>query len=490
MSTYQAGVVGFFISVFVFYLIAIQLGGKPANLKQFFHDRNVSLNVFSLAAGNLALAQGIVFVLMGTRQFGFLYLLVPGVVFLAQFVVYPKLITWVNEDLYLRGTVLAGISDAMDIVAGKPVRFQMFTTIYIVLTFLFGLCYEIFVSSNWLAAAMFPDQTVAGKGVIAFVILALTLSYVITGGYRTVQRTDCIQVIFGTTLIIGILVILLSNGPAAPQSKSSPLLPTGVSLWVAFLTMLIAPFATQIYSILNHALASHQQNVKERKRLFKVAGLVIFFIYIALAIVALYYNHTQGDALDELNAWLSSSTKSYAFQNVFLVMFATIGMGAIIMSTVDTMMITVAQVSFEGFVKGNSKSEETKDRQLRNIRTVIPGVFVPVFAILAWWWYVKPDSFNLLFAVASPCQAIAPMIVCLLWLSKRGKVSAILRPVIGNIRYVDLYYMLFFLTLVGAFVALATNWKWSLSVGFFAFLISSFVSFIIFIQQKSLTTIS
>jgi hypothetical protein len=136
METYQAGLAGFLASVLVFYLISFFWGGKPTNLKQFFHDRNVSLNVFSLTAGNLALAQGVVFVLMGTQSFGLLYLLLPGMLFLGQFVVYPKLIACLGENLYSRGTVLAGLADKLDLAAAKPVRFQMFTTSYVLLTYL------------------------------------------------------------------------------------------------------------------------------------------------------------------------------------------------------------------------------------------------------------------------------------------------------------------------------------------------------------------
>jgi hypothetical protein len=159
-------------------------------------------------------------------------------------------------------------------------------------------------------------------------------------------------------------------------------------------------------------------------------------------------------------------------------------MGAMIMSTVDTMMITITQSGFEGFFKGNSKSEDTNNRQLRKVRLGMLGIFVPVFAVLAWWWYANPNTFNLIFAVASPCEALAPMIVCLLLLSKRGDVSPILRPAVGKLRYLELFYALLFFTLVGAFIALCLHWKWSRGVGFFAFLISTLLSWVVLRQPR------
>ena len=485
METYQAGLAGFLVSVLGFYLISFFWGGKPSNLKQFFHDRNVTLNVFSLSAGNLALAQGIVFVLMGTQIFGALYLLLPGMLFLGQFVVYPKLIARLGENLYDRGTVLTGLSDKLDAAAAKPVHFQLFTTSYVLLTYLICLCYEIFVSSKWLAVAMFPNPTVTGQIVIAFMLLAFTLSYTVTGGYRTVQRTDLMQVLFALILIGGIVYFLGSNVPTTLTPTKSALFPTSAPVLVGFLTMLMTPFTAQIYGILNHSFASHQENAGERRNLFKGAGLMIFIVYIVLAVAALYYNHTKDGAQAALESWLSGSVKGAGTTNAMFVAVAGIGIGAMIMSTVDTMMITITQNGFECLLKGNSKSEVSNNNQLRNVRLAMLGIFVPVFAVLAWWWYAKANTFNLIFAVASPCEALAPMIVCLLLLSKRGDVSPILRPVFGNLRYLELYYGLLFITLIGAFIALGLHWQWSKGVGFFALVISSSLAWVVLRRPKN-----
>ena len=485
METYQAGLAGFLFSVLAFYLISVFWGGKPTNIKQFFHDKNVSLNVFSLAAGNLALGQGIVFVLLGTQNFGVVYLLLPGMLFLGQFVVYPKLISRVGEDLYARGTVLSGLSDKLDAAASKPVHFQWFTTSYVILTYLFCLCYEILVSTNLLALVMFPNPTLTGKIVIAFMLLAFTLSYAVTGGYRTVQRTDLMQVLFALVLIVGILTFLVTNVPASPPVSTSALIPTSAPVWVAFLTMFLTPFTAQIYGILNHSFASHQDNIGDRKKLFHAAGLLVFVVYIVLAGAALYYNHNKGDAKAALETWLSTSVKGSGMANSWLVAIAAIGLGAMIMSTVDTMMIAITQSGFEVF-KGNSKSEDPTNQQLKIIRMAMLGIFVPVFVVMAWWWYAALDAFSLVFAVASPCEALAPMIVCLIFLTKRGDVSPILRPVIGKIRYLDVFYALLFLTLVGAFIALHTHWQWSKGVGFFAFVISSLLAWVV-LRQPNLT---
>lgn len=486
MQTYQAGLVGFIISVVGFYLISIFWGGKPTNIKEFFHDGNVRWNVFSLTAANLALGTGVVYVLDGTQAFGVLYLTLPLMLLFGQRV-YAKLVSSVApQSLFTRGTLLAGLADELDKAnAGKKVCFQQLTIFYVIVTYILGLCYEIFVSAHWLATTMSPTPGVAGEAIIAFLVLALTLSYTVSGGYRTIQKTDVMQVFCAFILIGGLVLFLLFSQPSPnPSVVKAAWIPASAPLWIALLTMILTPFTAQFYGILNHSLASHQQESADRKKLFKRASILISAVYVILASAAFYYNHSKGDAHAAVESWLSSSMQAGGASAFVVVALAAIGMGAIVMSTVDTMMITITQTGYEGFFKGDSN--QTGKAGLGMIRSAMLVIFIVAFSILLFLWKTKPDTLSLLFAAASPCEALAPLIVCLIYLAKWNKLNAILAPVVGKIRYIDLFfYVLLPLTLIAAFIALGSHWKWTRGIGFFAFAISAGLSLFIALRAKN-----
>ncbi|HEX8490995.1 MAG TPA: hypothetical protein VF626_08255, partial [Chthoniobacterales bacterium] len=150
MSTYQAALAGFLISVAVFYIVSIIWGGRPTNVKEFFHDANVPRNVFSLTAANFALGTGIAYILDGTQSYGILFLILPAMLLLGQLTFGRLAARLAPKGLFKRGTLVTGLSDKLDRLAGRRVYFHQFTTSYVLFTVILGLCYEIFVSAKWL----------------------------------------------------------------------------------------------------------------------------------------------------------------------------------------------------------------------------------------------------------------------------------------------------------------------------------------------------
>ncbi len=478
MSLYHsAGLYGFLGSVVLFYVVSRVWGGRPRTVKQFFHDRTLRLNIFSLVAANLALGTGAVYVLQGTRAFGALYLLLPIMLLLGQLFYARFILKWAPEGLFKHGTLLAGLAEALDNHAGRRIYFQQKTTSYIILTYFFSLCYEIFVSANLLQKAIFPAAGLLGEISITFLLMAFVLTYVITGGYRTVQRTDFMQVWLGFIFMF-ILAYLLLKAPSLPAATKSPWTPTRARDWLGFATLMLTPFTAQIYGILNHSMASHQEKRADQQNLFYWACFPIFCVYYVSASVALHYNHSKGDAYAALTGWLSGTVHVAGWlSSSWALALAAVAMGAMIMSTVDTLTITVAQNAFEGIFGGDSKSDNQDAMELKRIRIAMLLIFPAAFLTLAWLWWTRPPALNLLFAVASPCEALAPLVVCMTYLASRDKIGAILRPVVWKIRYIDLYfYFLLPATLVVAFVLISRHSEWTRAVGFFAFAISAGLS--------------
>jgi len=147
MSPHQAALAGLAASVVGFYLIAQRFGGRPTNVKEFFHDPNVPRNAFSLTAANFGLGQGVAMVLMGTQAFGVLFLLIPLMIFAGQKAFSHFVTATESSKLFTRGMLAAGLGDALDSAAGRNVYFQQWTTGFVILAYIMGLVYEILVST-------------------------------------------------------------------------------------------------------------------------------------------------------------------------------------------------------------------------------------------------------------------------------------------------------------------------------------------------------
>ena len=494
MTAYQAALAGLVGSVVVFYLIAQRFGGRPNNVMEFFHDPNVPRNASSLIAANLGLGQGIAMVLMGTQFFGVLFLIVPFMIFAGQ-KAFSRFVRKADAShLFVRGMLASGLGDALDEAAGKRVHFQQWTTGFVILAYIMGLVYEVLVSARWLNSALFPTIGIAQQAFISCLLLAFVMTYTVSGGYKTVQRTDIAQVICGILLVVGIIYLLaayhlqpgMQNGQ--PVGKS-PIFPTDAATIIGFATLALAPFNSQFYGILNQAAASHQSSGDQRRRLFNWSSWVILTIYLFLAIAALYFNNQHGGAQQALEQLLAESAKGTTTANILGITLATVGMTAVIMSTADTLMIVVTQALHEGFSRGfsggNSQTTGTT-ADLRKVRRMMLFAFPCVFLVLVPMWFFNTDAFNLLFAIAAPCEVIAPLIAVLLLLAHDNNIKAILSKVSGRWAWLHVFYLLSVLVFVGSLVANSIQWPWARAIGFFGFLLSSILACLVFRNSRHL----
>ena len=485
MTAYQAALCGLFASTALFYLLSL-FSGLPTTIKEFFHDSNLKLNTISLTVANLALASTLAFILDGTQIFGFLYLLVP-ISLLAGQSVYGYLVSrMAPPELFGRGTLLTGLDTALNKSAGGQVYFQRIFVFSVGLTYLFALSYEIFVSAGLLATAIAPAPTTATEVLIELLLLTVVMIYTLTGGYRTVQRTDCAQFFFSVTFLLALSGLLISLARhQVPNLAAAPIVPTNLVTLLGFATLALTPFTAQLYGILNHAMASHQGDAKERVSLFRWARIFTFLLLIILAFSALFYNTAIGGngAKTAVITWVTDNAKSNTATACWLAAFVAAGMGSIIMSTVDTLLITVTQAYYEGIANRDSRNVDDHG-QLRNVRLSMVILWPLAFLILGVWWYTKPDTFSILFAIASPCEALAPLIVLLLVLAKRKHLHLIANA--NSSTYIFLFYFLMAVTLAVALYALSSHQQWTRSVGFCSLVLSSLTSLPAFIKSQRL----
>jgi len=154
------------------------------------------------------------------------------------------------------------------------------------------------------------------------------MTYTISGGYKTVQRTDIAQVFCGILLVIGIVYLLLLH-PLPPGSVNgtpvvkASMVPTKLATLIGFATLALAPFNSQFYGILNQAAASHQSTSDQRKRLFNWSSVVTLFLYLSLAGAALFFNTRHGGAQPALEQLLTESANGKTGWNTLFVTLAT-----------------------------------------------------------------------------------------------------------------------------------------------------------------------
>lgn len=487
MNAYEAALIGLVASVIGFYFIAQKFGGKPTNVQEFFHDPSVPRNAFSVVAANLGFGQGILLILMATQAYGLLFLLIPVMAFAGQRAYSFFVSKIAPESLFSRGMLVAGLGDALDRTAGKKVYFQQWTTVFVIAAYIMAIAYEILVSAHWLSTALFPHPSVPEKAAISLLLFGVVLSYTITGGYKTVQRTDFIQVMCGSLLLFGVVFLLLHPGLAPGMIKGTQVgpshaFPTDLITLLSFATLALAPFNSQFWGILNQAAASHQRTSHDRRKLFNWSSAITLALYIALSCAALYFNLTKGGADISLEALLTSSAKQASGWSVLWVAFCAVGLGAVIMSTADTLMIVVTQCIHEGFSKGlsgSSSQEAGTSGDLKKVRVTMLLVFPPIFLILIPLWFTEPDAFGLLFAVAAPCEVLAPLFALLMILARNNRLDAVTVPLVGKLSMLHFYFVLSGITLVAAIVTTLSKWQFARSIGFAGFVVSVLISWAI-----------
>lgn len=478
LSAHQFGFVGLAGSVALVYSLSLLWGGRPKSVLEFFHNRNPVLNGISLASANLGLGTALIAMLFFSNVYGPIYVLIPTGLFLGQWV-YSKLTGRLDPKKWsIRGTILSGLNDELDRLAEAKVHFQRIALFFVVATYLMALTYEIYASSDWLAILLLPSPSLTGKVSIVFLVFSVVMVYIMTGGFRTTQITDCLQCAFVVPFIGLVCYLLLSRTPhqSAPVAHAFQWIPADK---FGFATVLLAPFTTQIYGVLNHVYASHQETNSEQKRVFLGVRLSLLVVYLLIIGAALQCVFNGGVPMSVIEGWLKECANSSSIGGKCVVAVMVAGMTAMIMSTVDTLVMATSQAGFEAFFGGNSK-ERIDGGALRTIRVHMFWVYVLVFSTLFFLWIKNIKALSLLYAVSSPCEALAPMIVCLILLAESNRLGVIVRRLPLGLRFIDLFYVLLLATFVVALVAVALALPWVRGIGITVFLISSGLSCVVY----------
>ena len=481
LSGHTLALLGLLFAVGFFYSCSLFLGGRPKTVNSFFHQENLYFNTVSLIASNFGLGLVLISSLIFSQVYGGFCFLFPLAMFIGQSF-FSRLITRLDPGKWCnRGTILSGLSDELDRTAKGAVHFQQFASFFILVTQMMALCYEVYASSEWFSITLLPSASVTGKAMIISMIIFAVMTYIMTGGYRTTQITDCLQCVIALPFFVFICVLLFSftsQQDSVPKSIVQLLpIPSGWIGTIGFGTILISSFTTQIYSVLNHAFASHQKTNDDQRKLFlraRIAGIILNW---TILFAALYCSYNGGIPKGVVEQWLVSKTASASL----VIALVTAAMVAMVMSTVDTLVMATAQSGFESFFHGDSRQEDGE--RLPKLRISMLAVYILAFLIIISLLLVQPKILQLLYAMASPCEVLAPIIICLCYLARDGQLGVIVKPVFWKVRFIDIFYILLGATLVTASVAMLKGYAWSGMIGFSVFVISGGISYLVWLKR-------
>lgn len=463
---------------FLFGYLAMREAPRIRSVHAFFHDSRVSRNVLSYTAANITLGTGLAYILSAIGNLGALFLIAPVTMLLGYFALSRFLTTCASEDLF-SDNLVKGLSSSIDMALSKKAHFAAVFSVILTVVFALILAFEIFASSKLLSSLMFAAPTVKHEIFAGSAVFMVALLYSLWGGFKAVQTTDQWQLCLIGLLFVALVVIFYNvPAPTEPAAGLSPLIPP-ITPHLIFATIAagLAAFTTQFYSILNLCAASQQART-ERRTLFVRIGMWTFLFLALLTGGALFISATKGVPFALLNNAILGHVTGATGGDIAYSVVLMLGMASVLFSTVDTIIVSVAQFSYSNIFCRDASDNTDNPVELRRVRIAMLTLGPVVFAVLALAWFCQPTIFGLLLGIVSGNDVLAPLLVLLVLLHKKN--------LLGNLRGplgIPLYWL--FVLLFLAAVACAVSFSllrlpYTQYVGPAAFVASSLVAVIIF----------
>lgn len=463
-------------SAFLFGYLAMREARHVKSVFDFFHDDRVSRNVLSYTVANITLGTGLVYIFSAIGSLGALFLVVPFMMLLGYVTLARFLFSYGDDNLF-KENLIKGLSLSIDKKLEKESHFAAVLSIILTIVFTLILSFEIFASSKLLASIMFTAPTVRHEVFAGTAVFLIALLYSLWGGFKAVQTTDRIQLVFIGFLLFILAVIFSGTVQTSSTRVVSPVIPP-ITTGIVFGTIAagLSAFTTQFYSILNLCAAS-QQAQEDRRLLFDRIGLFTFVILTIITVGALVVSITRGVPFTLLRDAIEIHSAGARGTDVVYSTLLMLGMASVLFSTVDTLIVSITQIAYSN-VYGLSASDRTKDpNELRRVRFAMAGIGLFVFAILALVWFHQPNLFSLLLAIVSGNDAIAPLLILLVVLYNRDSMDSLRGP-----WGIPLYwaFIVLFLTAVAFALSFALlHLPYTVYVGPVVFVIASVIAFVI-----------
>lgn len=459
----------FAAAVIAFAWIGFSASRREHSTKDYFHDDKLHKNVVSLAATDVTLGTGLVYLVIGAQHNGLLMLLVPAMVWLGYFLQGCYLERATAVAARTRKNFLAGVNELITKETGNPSPFGRIVSGSLVLVFVLILAFEIFASSKVVAPFLFKEANLSAEAWVSVIVFCITLTYTLLGGIKAVFSVDFIQV---PLICLFLPVLLWTSIPAIRDPSQLPIqLAHTLKLdWVALVAVAIAcmnAVTTQFYSILNWGAISNV-GIHNQKKLLNRVGLISGAVLLLFVLVGLLHPVAPGkQAWQEISANYAVLSSQSGIVACIVSGVLLLGMASILLTTTDAVVINTILFWYDNIAGGDSLSVERNAKELRRIRRIGVAAFTLCFAVLMTINYLQPDPFYLLLSMAGGVVVFAPMIATAGYLCSIQGAARVFTPVV-----IYAYFGIFALAGVVDVVLLAEKSSLVSYVGLGAFLAS------------------
>lgn len=483
MNAFELNLYIFIAAIIIFGIYATFAAKQVTSPKSFFYKEKLSANIISLTAANITLGTGLVYILSGTQQNGFLMIMVPVMVWLGYYLLAKYTSKYVASDDIKGKNFIYNINEQITNRTGTSSLFCLLVSISLIIVYTIVLPFEIFASSKLIAPLIFTQSGDTPVMLLSGIIFLATLLYVLFGGIGAVFATDKLQLgailIFLPTLAFLIFSSAVKNDISIPAFNSVLKLDTIIIFNI--IAASLAALSTQFYSLLNWGYISHVK-AANRERLLKRVGVFAGILLAIVVVIGVFYPVKEGeDIVTNLMTTYAKIGNQSGIIIWILSGISLLGMISIVFSTVDSLIIKITMFYYDNILKRNSRSEETNPKELRAIRLIVFLCFLFIFILLGYFNFIQPNIFYLLLAIAAGVTAFAPMLATAGYLSYKGNSLKIFSN-----KVVLSYFILFLLAGIVGITAFLLNPAILGWIGTFTFIISCLFSLFLIIRSRKI----
>lgn len=414
----------FIFACAVYGVLCVFASKNIQSVRGFYHIEDLKKGVVTIAAGNLTLGTGFIFLANLAQQQAVFALLSPVGILIG----YILLSKYVSKLSYSPGSETPNLMFNLRGSKGGRWFFGIFSLLTI-LTFLFILAFELYVSSTLLGGFMTGGGQADFGVVIAVVIFVSALAYSSIGGLRGVVLTDILQ---GAFIVLMTMVVLLAAiwptmfgmQDVSAASSRVGLLPAGDPVDIAALgaASLITAVTTQFYNIVNLSVGSNYDGAKQSK-LFFWAGIGLFAIYTVVVFVGIALPQGSSSQLSGVDLFFEAIGRSESTVALVLGVFIVIGMVAVLLSSADSFIVSITQIAHDNIGGGDSFENSTSRIAVWKQRVLVLVLNVAAVIPLIWIFSVKPDVVSLLLSSIFALTVLTPIYLAGMYCRDRFKSS-------------------------------------------------------------------
>ncbi|MEA3042549.1 MAG: hypothetical protein QOH47_387 [Sphingomonadales bacterium] len=411
-------VLGAALGVFAITALSGRKGAR--DIGNFFHVDGLRRNALALGIADITLGTGFAYLLTASSQFGWAMLVLP----LGVWVGY-RLLGWVyrrapSDRMVATSNILLAIRDG---AVHNRLAFDIMITVPLIVVYILFIAYEVFASSQLMAAFIAPNLS-AAPAIIGASIVAVSGINSVAGGAQSNWRND--KVLAAGILFLFVVLLVATAFHLSEGGRES--VGSGPRDWLAWtaITLLgfLAAVATQFYSLLNSFNASAFEQGSDAENMFRRVGLTIAgalgLLVLVGALDPLDMSRGFPTALgDRLAAIPVGETGRLGLQAVTVV-----GMVSVVFSTVDTLFMALAYFIRRHLLNRPTGHDATSGESLAPSRRLVAMLAFGIVPPLAGLYLLKPNLFALLLTLGGGAAVYAPLIFAGALALSRSKLTA------------------------------------------------------------------